>query len=146
MEHSPPIPRYGGQIAFLVVFLLLLGGAGLAVSIVFLGVCPPLGLLPLVIVGLVFYALIKQITKVSETRGKPLIRRPAVVLEERTKITGGDERSSARTRYFAMLEFPDALVSARRVRWEWIRGHTGHPENERCDELARQARISISSQ
>ncbi|MCZ6842255.1 MAG: ribonuclease HI [SAR324 cluster bacterium] len=40
----------------------------------------------------------------------------------------------------------DPLVSARRVRWEWIRGHTGHPENERCDELARQARISISSQ
>ncbi|MCZ6842769.1 MAG: ribonuclease HI, partial [SAR324 cluster bacterium] len=40
----------------------------------------------------------------------------------------------------------DPLVSARRVRWAWIRGHTGHTENERCDELARQARISISSQ
>jgi ribonuclease HI len=21
--------------------------------------------------------------------------------------------------------------------WEWIKGHNGHPENERCDELAR---------
>jgi ribonuclease HI len=20
--------------------------------------------------------------------------------------------------------------------WEWVRGHTGHPQNERCDELA----------
>ncbi len=27
------------------------------------------------------------------------------------------------------------------VEWIWVRGHTGHPENERCDELARQAII-----
>lgn len=38
----------------------------------------------------------------------------------------------------------DGLVETRRVSWSWIRGHTGHPENERCDELARQARLSIS--
>ena len=25
------------------------------------------------------------------------------------------------------------------VSFEWIRGHTGHPENERCDELANSA-------
>ncbi|MEI8594919.1 ribonuclease HI [Photobacterium sp. Hal280] len=25
------------------------------------------------------------------------------------------------------------------VRWHWVKGHAGHPENERCDELARQA-------
>ncbi|MDU1105400.1 MAG: RNase H family protein, partial [Enterobacter sp.] len=23
--------------------------------------------------------------------------------------------------------------------WEWVKGHAGHPENERCDELARAA-------
>lgn len=26
-----------------------------------------------------------------------------------------------------------------RVRWHWVRGHSGHPENERVDALARQA-------
>jgi len=26
-----------------------------------------------------------------------------------------------------------------RVEWCWVRGHAGHPENERCDELARAA-------
>lgn len=27
-------------------------------------------------------------------------------------------------------------VTGHEVTWKWIRGHTGHPENERCDELA----------
>ncbi len=34
----------------------------------------------------------------------------------------------------------DALVAQHTVRWEWTKGHAGHPENERCDELATQAR------
>lgn len=33
----------------------------------------------------------------------------------------------------------DAAASAHRVDWTWIRGHAGHRENERCDELAVDA-------
>jgi ribonuclease HI len=33
----------------------------------------------------------------------------------------------------------DELARKHRVRWEWIRGHNGHPENERADTLARDA-------
>ncbi len=36
----------------------------------------------------------------------------------------------------------DALIAKHSVRWEWTKGHAGHPENERCDELATQARES----
>lgn len=25
------------------------------------------------------------------------------------------------------------------IEWKWVRGHHGHPENERCDQLARDA-------
>jgi ribonuclease HI len=32
----------------------------------------------------------------------------------------------------------DALVSQHEVVWKWVRGHSGHPENERVDVLARQ--------
>ena len=32
-----------------------------------------------------------------------------------------------------------ALTGRHRVEWCWVRGHAGHPENERCDELARAA-------
>ncbi len=31
----------------------------------------------------------------------------------------------------------DALNAKHDVRWHWVKGHAGHPENERCDELAR---------
>jgi ribonuclease HI len=31
----------------------------------------------------------------------------------------------------------DDARARHRVRWEWIKGHAGHPENERADELAR---------
>ena len=33
----------------------------------------------------------------------------------------------------------DALAQAHRVTFKWVEGHAGHPENERADELARNA-------
>ena len=30
-------------------------------------------------------------------------------------------------------------LKTHKVEWHWVKGHAGHPENERCDELARQA-------
>jgi len=32
----------------------------------------------------------------------------------------------------------DAVASAHQVRWHWVRGHAGHPENERADALANR--------
>jgi len=31
----------------------------------------------------------------------------------------------------------DAAQARHQVIWEWVKGHAGHPENERADELAR---------
>ena len=31
----------------------------------------------------------------------------------------------------------DAAAARHSVTWEWVKGHAGHPENERADELAR---------
>jgi ribonuclease HI len=33
----------------------------------------------------------------------------------------------------------DRAAAAHEVRWIWVRGHAGHPENERADALARAA-------
>lgn len=32
----------------------------------------------------------------------------------------------------------DIARQPHQVRWHWVKGHAGHPENERCDELARK--------
>jgi ribonuclease HI len=33
----------------------------------------------------------------------------------------------------------DSLVVEHKINWKWIKGHSGHPENERADQLANQA-------
>ena len=32
----------------------------------------------------------------------------------------------------------DSLNQSHTITWKWVKGHAGHPENERADELARQ--------
>lgn len=32
----------------------------------------------------------------------------------------------------------DAAIVQHRIDWQWVRGHAGHPENERADVLARE--------
>lgn len=33
----------------------------------------------------------------------------------------------------------EAASQKHQIHWHWVKGHAGHPENERCDELARIA-------
>ena len=33
----------------------------------------------------------------------------------------------------------DAAIQPHEIDWQWVRGHAGHRENERVDQLARQA-------
>jgi ribonuclease HI len=33
----------------------------------------------------------------------------------------------------------EAALARHRVEWHWVKGHDGHPENERADQLARDA-------
>jgi ribonuclease HI len=39
----------------------------------------------------------------------------------------------------------EAALSPHQVEWEWVRGHSGHPENERVDQLARAAIRQLDS-
>ncbi len=36
-----------------------------------------------------------------------------------------------------LWEALDLELSRHKVSWQWVKGHAGHPENERADELAR---------
>lgn len=44
-----------------------------------------------------------------------------------------------------LWEILDALTQKRRLQWVWVKGHAGHPGNERADELARQGAASAHS-
>jgi ribonuclease HI len=33
----------------------------------------------------------------------------------------------------------DALATIHTIDWRWLKGHAGHPDNERADQLAREA-------
>jgi ribonuclease HI len=37
----------------------------------------------------------------------------------------------------------DALSQLHTIRWKWVRGHAGHPENERADALANQGVLQV---
>lgn len=37
----------------------------------------------------------------------------------------------------------DAAIAPHQIQWQWVKGHAGHPMNERCDDLARQAAEAI---
>lgn len=36
----------------------------------------------------------------------------------------------------------DELIATHQVTWHWVKGHSGHPQNERADALARNAIIA----
>ena len=39
----------------------------------------------------------------------------------------------------------DKALAPHEVSWEWVRGHTGHPENERADELANRGIAELNT-
>ena len=39
-----------------------------------------------------------------------------------------------------------ALSEKHKISWQWVKGHAGHPENERCDALARSYIKNLSSE
>ena len=40
----------------------------------------------------------------------------------------------------------DELQAQHEIRWVWVKGHAGHKENERCDELARMAAEQLKNE
>lgn len=40
----------------------------------------------------------------------------------------------------------DELIKPHEIRWVWVKGHNGHPENERVDSLAREQALKFKEQ
>ena len=42
-----------------------------------------------------------------------------------------------------LLQKIDAALAGHKVHWKWVKGHAEHADNNRCDELAREAANAI---
>lgn len=40
----------------------------------------------------------------------------------------------------------DEVAAPHRIQWRWLKGHAGHPDNERCDQLARAQIAALQKQ
>ena len=54
------------------------------------------------------------------------------------KVRGWRTASKQPVKNVDLWQRLDDAVGRHTVRWEWVKGHNGHPENERADELARR--------
>jgi ribonuclease HI len=57
------------------------------------------------------------------------------------KTAGGDPVKNR-----DLWERLSAAVAAHKVDWRWVKGHSGDPDNERVDELARVEAVKIKEQ
>ena len=69
------------------------------------------------------------------------------VMDGLTKWIHGWQRNGWRTadkKPVKNAELWQALLAAaapHRIQWVWVKGHAGHPDNERCDRLASEAAL-----
>ena len=54
------------------------------------------------------------------------------------KVRGWRTSSKQPVKNVDLWQRLDEAVARHDVRWEWVKGHNGHPENERADALARR--------
>lgn len=59
---------------------------------------------------------------------------------ENWKANGWRTRSKAPVKNQDLWMALDSLLERHVAHWQWVRGHSGHRENERCDQLATLAR------
>ena len=55
------------------------------------------------------------------------------------KIKGWKTASKKQVKNKELWQALEAATHRHKIEWEWVRGHSGHPENERADELANIA-------
>lgn len=104
LAATPDVPELSGRT--LTSFLALAGFAavGLFVTLLFFTICPPLGLLPLALVGFGVYSLSRRLAWTART---PLEAVPALVVDLRARLQTGAESSPAHARHHVTLQLED---------------------------------------
>ncbi len=89
-------------------------------------------------------AAIESLASLPEGAAAKVVSDSRYVIDGITKwVTGWKRRNWRKSdgKPVLNLELWQRLVAeteSRTVTWHWVEGHTGHPENERCDQLANE--------
>lgn len=110
LAAKPEVPEIGGKLLPGLFVLLLLAVIGLFAGLVCFQICPPLGFVPLTLVGAGCFVTARRMLWNART---PLVARPALVVELRAKVQAGAEHSPSHTRHFATLQFEDGTRAER---------------------------------
>ena len=104
LREKPAIPELGGRTLPSLLLLAGLGALGLLASLIVLQLCPPLGFVPLLLVGVGVLVVGRQVLWNARA---PLVARAALVVELRARLQAGAERSHSNTRHFVTLQLED---------------------------------------
>ena len=82
---------------------------------------------------------LQESCKVNLTTDSQYVRQGITQWIENWKRRGWLTASKEPVKNVDLWQLLDKEVQRHNVEWLWVKGHSGHPENERCDELARSA-------
>ena len=95
-------------------------------------------------------AAIQGLTALTRPCAVTLSTDSRYVMDGLTKWIKGWQRNGWRTadkKPVKNAELWQALLAAaapHRIKWVWVKGHAGHPDNERCDRLASAAALQAA--
>lgn len=81
---------------------------------------------------------LKRDCKVSLTTDSQYVRKGITEWMANWKKRGWKTASKQPVKNKDLWQRLDKAATQHQVEWHWVRGHTGHPENERADELANK--------
>ena len=84
-------------------------------------------------------AALKRPTSVSLTTDSEYVRRGISDWVDNWKRNGWKTAQKKPVKNQDLWERLDCLKSMHEVAWHWVKGHSGHPENERVDQAANDA-------
>ena len=82
--------------------------------------------------------MLKEACRVRVHADSQYLRNGITVWIHKWKRNGWRTKGRQPVKNRELWEALDDLAQKHRIEWVWVKGHAGHPENERCDELARQ--------
>ncbi len=81
---------------------------------------------------------LKRDCKVSLTTDSEYVRKGITEWMANWKKRGWKTASKQPVKNKDLWQRLDKAATQHQVEWHWVRGHTGHPENERADQLANK--------